>query len=139
MITSPKDVVDAFNRCWIKGDVDGAMQVVADDCVYALYISDELLPHGGETVGRENIRAALIQVRVDFKYILYRPYAFIVDGDVCRYRVEFMYRHRRSGEILSGRLRFLMKVRDGSIVRADEYHDRAMVEAFLRLFNAPDS
>ena len=46
--TSPKDVVDAFNRCWIKGD-------------------------------------------------------------------------------------------DGLIVRADEYHDRAMVEAFLRLFNAPDS
>lgn len=137
MSLSPREVVDAFNRAWIKGDVDEAMRVVAVDCVYALYISDELLPHGGETIGRENIRAALTQVRVDFNYILYRPYNFIVDGDVCRYRVEFMYRHRRSGEMLSGKLRFLMTVRDGLIVRADEYHDRAMVEAFLRLFNAP--
>jgi ketosteroid isomerase-like protein len=45
-----------------------------------------------------------------------------------------MYRHRRSGEVLSGRFRMIMRVEDGLIVRTDEYHDRAKVEAFLRLF-----
>ncbi|MBN8912325.1 MAG: nuclear transport factor 2 family protein [Rhizobiales bacterium] len=136
---SPIAVVEAFNRAWIRGDIDDAMRVVAPDCVYALYISDELLTHGGETRGRDNIRAALTEVRIDFEYVLYRPYNVVLDGDVCRYRVEFMYRHRRSGEMLNGNLRFLMQVRDGLIVRADEYHDRAMVEAFLRLFNAPQA
>ena len=28
----------------------------------------------------------------------------------------------------------IMRVEDGLIVRADEYHDRAKVEAFMRLF-----
>ena len=47
---------------------------------------------------------------------------------------EFMYRHRLSGETLSERLRMVMQVREGFLIRADEYHDRARVEAFMRLF-----
>ncbi len=139
MSTSPRAAVEAFNRAWIKGDVDAALTVVGDDCVYALYISDELLPHGGETVGKERIGAVLRQVRVDFTYILFRPHNFVVDGDMCRFNVEFMYRHNASGETLSGTFRMLMRVRDGLIVRADEYHDRARVEAFLRLVSKPPS
>ena len=48
-----------------------------------------------------------------------------------------MYRHRASGEVLSGRFRMVMQVKDGLIDRADEYHDRAKVEAFLRLVGQP--
>ena len=110
---------------------------VADDAVYALYVSGELLPHGGKTVGREQIGAALRQVRVDFDYILYRPLHLYTKNEVVRFQVEFMYRHRLSGEILSGRSRFVMRVNAGLIVRADEYHDRAKVEAFMRLFGSP--
>jgi ketosteroid isomerase-like protein len=57
-------------------------------------------------------------------------------GDVVRYQVEFMYRHRQSGETLSGRFRMVMRVKDGLLIRADEYHDRPKVEAFMRLFGA---
>ena len=110
------------------------MSYVAENCVYALYISGDVLPHGGETVGRDNIAAALRQVREDFEYMLYRPLNFKERGTEVRFQVEFMYRHRRSGEVLNGRFRFVARVEDGLIVRADEYHDRAKVEAFLRLF-----
>jgi ketosteroid isomerase-like protein len=133
-VLTPLEVVTSFNRAWAVGDVDTAMRHVAEDGVYALYISGELLPHGGETAGRDNIAVALHQVRVDFDYLLYRPLQLKAKDDVVRFQVEFMYRHRLSGEILSGRLRFVMRVRDGVIVRADEYHDRAKVEAFMRLF-----
>ena len=44
-----------------------------------------------------------------------------------------MYRHRDSGEMLNGRFRMVMQVTDGLLVRTDEYHDRAKVEAFMRL------
>lgn len=44
-----------------------------------------------------------------------------------------MYRHRASGEILSGHFRLVLKFREGMIVRGDEYHDRARIEAFMRL------
>jgi ketosteroid isomerase-like protein len=35
--------------------------------------------------------------------------------------------------VLNGRFRMVMQVKDGFIVRTDEYHDRAKVEAFMRL------
>ncbi len=48
-----------------------------------------------------------------------------------------MYRHRASGEVLDGRFRHVMRVKDGLIVRTDEYHDRAKVETFMRLVGGP--
>ena len=130
----PADVVRRFTLFWVPGDIDGAIALVAEHAVYALYISGDLLPFAGETAGRANIEGALRQIRTDFEYLLYRPLDLIEQGDEVRYQVEFMYRHRRSGEVLNGRFRMIMRVEDGLIVRADEYHDRAKVEAFLRLF-----
>ena len=133
---SPIDVVRVFSSIWAAGDIDGVLPFIAEDSVYALYISGDLLPFAGETVGRENIKVALHRMRADYEYLLYRPLDLMAKGDEVRYQVEFMYRHRRSGEILSGRFRMIMRVEDGLIVRTDEYHDRAKVEAFLRLFCA---
>ena len=133
-IATPLEAVDQFNAAWAAGDIDTAMHWVAEEAIYALYISGELLPHGGETCGRDKISKALRQVRVDFDYLLYRPMHLHVKDQTVRFQVEFMYRHRRSGEILSGRLRFVMRIEEGLIMRADEYHDRAKVEAFMRLF-----
>jgi ketosteroid isomerase-like protein len=130
----PTEVVEQFSAAWSSGDIDRAMAFVADECVYALYIADELLPVAGETRGKPGIEAGLRQVRRDFEYLLYRPLEMREKGDEVRYQVEFMYRHVRSGETLSGRFRMIMRIEDGKIVRADEYHDRAKVEAFLRLF-----
>ena len=131
---TPIEVVSRFNEAWAVKDVDTAMACVAEDAVYALYISGELLPTGGETVGRDNIQAALLKIRECFEYLLYRPLHLHAKGDVVRYQVEFMYRHRQSGETLSGRFRMVMRVKDGLLIRADEYHDRPKVEAFMRLF-----
>jgi len=135
-IATPVEVVQRFNALWPAGDVDGATALVAEHAVYNLYISEDLLSVGGQTVGRVNIEAALRQVRTEFEYLLYRPFDLIANGNDVRHQVEFMYRHVRSGEIISGRFRMIMRVEDGLITRADEYHDRAKVEAFLRLFGA---
>lgn len=133
MLTA-EEVVRRFNAYWIAGDIEAAIQFVAEDCVYALYISDEVLPFGGETRGRDNIKAAFRMMRDQFEYVLYRPKILKVDRDMVRQRVEFMYRHRKSGETLSGNFRLILLVKDGRLVRGDEYHDRAMVETFMRLF-----
>ncbi len=133
MRPTPIDVVNGFNAAWAEGDIDKAMSYVAEAAVYALHISGEALPHGGETVGRERIAAALRRVREDFEYILYRPFKLMADGNAVRFQVEFMYRHRESGETLNGRFRMVMQVENGLVERTDEYHDRAKVEAFMRL------
>lgn len=129
-----EDIVKAFNAAWAAGDIDAAIAYVAEDGVYALYLSNEVLPFAGETVGRAGIEAVLREVRRQFDYLVYRPHAIVVSGDIVRMRVEHMYRHRASGEMLTGNFRLVFTVRGDKIVRADEYHDRAMVETFMHLF-----
>ncbi len=129
----PPEVIAQFNKAWEAGDIEGALAFVADDVVYELHVSNELLPFGGQTEGRDAIEATLRRIRDFWEYILYRPLALACHGDVVRFQVEFMYRHRASGEVLSGRFRSVMRVENGLIKRADEYHDRAKVEAFMRL------
>jgi ketosteroid isomerase-like protein len=121
-------VVAGFNRAWGAGDIDAAMACVADDGVFQLRLPNDMTAYG-----REAIAAALRGARVDFEPILYRPLSLVTEGDTVRFQVEFMYRHRASGEILNGRLRMVMRVEDGAIVRADEFHDGAKVQAYLRL------
>jgi ketosteroid isomerase-like protein len=132
--SEPAEVVRQFNTFWAAGDIDSAILLVAEHATYALYISGDLLPFAGETVGRDNIAAVLRQIRRDFEYLLYRPLDLKPNGSEVRYQVEFMYRHLASGEVLSGRFRLVVILEGGLIVRADEYHDRAKVEAFMRLF-----
>ncbi len=136
VVSGPADVVRRFNKAWTAGDIEGALRFIAEHSVYALHISGELLPFAGETVGRANIAAALHRMRADYEYVLYRPLDLVADGDTVRHQVEFMYRHRASGEVLTGRFRLIMRVENGLLVRTDEYHDRAKVEAFVRLFGA---
>ncbi len=125
-----------FVRVWAAGDIDASMRFIAEDCVYALHISNEVLPFGGVTAGRANIEVVLRQIRDKFDYLVYRAHNIVAEGPMVRLRVEHMYRHRASGEILSGNFRLVIEVRDGLLIRGDEYHDRAMVEAFFRLFAA---
>ena len=130
---SPTEVVPAYNSAWAAGDIAAALAYLAEDAVYDLHVSRELLPAGGQTSGRDNIGMMLRKARADFEFILYRPLKLAAAGDTVRFQVEFMFRHRASGEVLSGRLRQVIKVKDGLITRIDEFHDRAKVEAFLRL------
>lgn len=126
-------VVQTFLTAWSEGNFEETLSCLAPDVVYALYISKEHLPFAGETVGRDNVEAGLRMIRSQFEYLLYRPHNIVADEDRVRVRVEFMYRHRASGEVLSGGFRLVLALRDEKIVRADEYHDRARIEAFMRL------
>ncbi|WP_411014279.1 nuclear transport factor 2 family protein, partial [Salmonella sp. s50237] len=93
---SPEAVVESFHAAWIEGDIERAMQHVAEDAVYALHLSDELLPFAGVTKGRLAIAEALAQVRRVFEYLVYRPHTIVVEGATVRMRVEHIYRHRAS-------------------------------------------
>jgi ketosteroid isomerase-like protein len=123
-------------NAWVANDLGGTIARFSPDGVYALHIAEDLLPFGGETKGRDNFAAALRSMRTDWDYLVFRPTQVKAAGPVVRMQVEFMYRHRASGEVLSGRFRLVAQVEDGLVTRLDEYHDRAKVEAFMRLFGS---
>lgn len=110
------------------------MHLCAPDIIYTLNVDPETHQLGGETVGWEAVNAMMLGIRDVFDYLVYRPRILGVEGNKVRVRVEIVFRHRPSGELLTGSIRAVHTVRDDRIVRVDEYVDAAMLEAFMRLF-----
>ncbi|MFZ4783678.1 MAG: nuclear transport factor 2 family protein, partial [Armatimonadaceae bacterium] len=115
-----------------------AMALLADDCIYVLHIPESALPYGGETRGKAAIRATLLQMRRDFVDIVHRTTTLSFANELVRQRLEFIFRHRSSGQRLSGTGRLVWTVRDGLIVRCEEYHDGPRLAAFFNLFGRED-
>lgn len=131
---SALEITETLLGRW-RDDPAGCMRAfIAPDIVYTLNVSPDVLMLGGETRGWDAVNAKLLGIREAFDYLVYRPRIFAVQGNVVRARIEFAYRHKRSGQLLSGHMRSVFEVRDGLIARCDEYVDAPLVEAFMRLF-----
>jgi ketosteroid isomerase-like protein len=130
---SARATVEEFFKFWRTQDVDMAMTTVAGDAIWHLHLSDSTVPFGGPSVGREAIRANFFAILRDWDHLRFEPHVLSDDGDAVRYRVDFAYRYRQTGEDLIGSCRGLMRVAAGHIVFIDEYHDAALVDAFVRL------
>ena len=115
--------------------------MVSSDVVYTLNVSPDAIQLGGETRGWDAVNAMMLGIREVFDYSVYRPVMLGADGDAVRFSIELVFRHKPSGELLSGNMRCVVTVKDGLVVRVDEFVDAPMVEAFMRLFasRGPDA
>ena len=48
----PAEVLRAVWAAWRARDIAGVLALAADDVVYAFHVPHEVLPFGGETVGK---------------------------------------------------------------------------------------
>jgi ketosteroid isomerase-like protein len=127
-------VATAALQTYAAGSLAAFMDLLTDDVEYALYIDQADLPFAGETRGKEALRERIAQMHASFDYVLFRPLAVrVVDATTTHNQVEFMYRNKATGEMLSGRFRLVLTVEGGRVQRIEEYHDVARVKAFLRL------
>jgi ketosteroid isomerase-like protein len=125
-------IVEVLKR-WRTQDVETTFELCADDVVYVLYVSEDAVPFGGVTQGRDAMMSVFYTFIEQFDYLKYEPLIVGVDGDVVRVQTQFQYHHRRTGEDLTGSMRTVFTVRDGLVVRCEEYVDRGLVESFMRL------
>lgn len=126
-------IVETLLGSW-RDDPAGCMAtLMAPDIVYTLNVSSQALPLGGETRGLEAVSAKLLGVRTVFDYLIYRPRVLGVQGEEVRARIDFTFRHKTSGAKLAGQIRAVYRVREGRIVRIDEYADAPMIESFMRM------
>ena len=125
-----------FLECWKAQDVEACIALLAPDATYTLHIEETLLPFAGTTTGREQIGEQFRAMRREWEYLVFRPSPakqHVGAPNQVNTRIEFMYRHKASGEDLSGYMRAAWTVEDGMIVTIIGYHDSALVETFLRL------
>ena len=132
-MSEPLQIVSELNAHWGRGDLDAAMRLVADDCIFTVHVSEDLVEHAGQWIGADQIRMALATARRHYEYVLYRPIIMGSEGNTVRVRVEFIGTHRPSGERMSMMFRQVIVVENGQITRCDEYHDRSKLEAYLKL------
>lgn len=128
------EVTETLLWRWREDPAGCMKEFVAPDVVYTLNVSPEALLLGGETRGWDAVNAKMLGIREVFEYLVFRPRIFAVRGDEVRARIEFVFRHKRSGELLTGQMRSVFQVQNGLITRVDEYVDAPLVESFMRLF-----
>ena len=131
---SPAEVTQTFLTRWADDPAGTMATMVARDIVYTLNVTPDAVPIGGETVGWDAVNAKMMGIREVFDYLVYKPRILSADGDKVRARVELIFRHKTSGELLMGQMRTVVTVRDGMIARVDEYVDAPLIESFMRMF-----
>ncbi|MEQ1695090.1 MAG: nuclear transport factor 2 family protein [Hyphomicrobiaceae bacterium] len=129
-----------FLQCfaaWTNRDLEGALSCMSEDVAHILNLDGTLVPYGASVEGKPALRKKLQLLLDTFEFGALVNESLSVEGRKATGRYKFIYIHCASGERLSGSFRFIIEQRDGLIVRMEEYHDAAYVEAFVRLVSMP--
>lgn len=130
------EIVEAFMALYNEGRIAEACETyLAPDCVHRINLDETASPFAGDMVGRAEILAVLLELHIEFDYVLFATRTMASANGVVRQRLEYILRHRDTNVRLEGKGRFMWTVRDGLIATCDEFHDAAMMETFFRLFS----
>jgi ketosteroid isomerase-like protein len=134
MRSDAEGILEAGLGAYAMGDLEVASAYFAEDAVYAIHIDQQILPFGGEVIGRNAILHQWQEINRAFELVQHNPKIISCNDDVVRVQVQFAFRHRRSGAVIDGMLRIVAQVEGGKIVRLREYHDQERIRAFMCLF-----
>jgi len=130
-------VVRRAYEVWAAHDIEGTLALCSPDIVYVLHLDPKVIPFGGERHGIAALRELLDALRSEFIYLRFVASGFTAADGVVRFRVDYSYRHKVSGVILSDRYSVAARVGNGQIVHIEEYPDAGFVEAFYRMVASP--
>ncbi len=132
-VPTTEDVVRDALSAYASGDFEGFFARIHDDVVYTLYLDEEVVPFAGEARGKPELKARIAAMHAIFEYVLWRPMHVRTQGEIGINQIEFMLKHRATGESVAGRCRFVTHVVSGKVVRIQEHHDAERIQAFMRL------
>ena len=133
MRSDPEGILEGGLSAYALGDLEAAAAYFAEDAQYAIYVDQDILPFGGQVIGRAAILEVWRNMHAAFELLRHAARNVTARDDIVRCQVDFAFRHRRSGEVIDGVMRVVAQVEDGRIVRYREYHDQERIRAFMRL------
>lgn len=134
--TESSDAVSIVKRCyvgWSAGDIPAILNCLSDDCVYALNVPQDVLEFAGEHTGKPAIEQCLTAMLREFSYLAIAVDSLVANDGAARAQIVYYYRHNDSGQRLDGRLRHVWTLAAGRVVRLEEFHDVALLKAFLAM------
>lgn len=133
MLLDEQTLMAAFCDHYRARDLAACAAFFTDDVVYAFYIDTELAPFGGVSIGRDVMMHRLAMIDDLFELLDYRLLGARQESDNLNASIAYHFRHKATGEDIAGTMRVNGQLRGQQLCRVNEYHDRARVEAFLRL------
>ena len=126
-------LVQSILDFWRVQDVEQTLSGLSEGILYQLYTFHNARPSLQLLTGKDAVRTMMFEVLAQFDYLHYEPTVLDVSGGIGRVQIQFDLRHRASGERLTGSKRQFYVIGDHVITRINEFHDTALVAAFLRL------
>ncbi|MFY0611321.1 MAG: nuclear transport factor 2 family protein [Hyphomicrobiaceae bacterium] len=124
-------VFEQAMTAWANQDLDRALRFVSDDIVHTLNVDGELVPFAASVKGKGAMREKLELMLETFEIGAYVTDHLSVQGHVVRANMKAVYIHLASGERLITKFRYVIEQRNGLMVRINEFHDAAYLEAFM--------
>ncbi len=125
-------VFRAAVRNWSEGNLEGVLALLADDVVHNVNVDALEIPWVSSASGKAEVTERLKLIIATFVVDAFVIENLVYEGEEVRATVLGYHVHRKTRERLDVRLRFRVRVRDGLIVRLDEFLDAAYIDAFER-------
>jgi ketosteroid isomerase-like protein len=134
-----RTIVEALYASWAVKDLDSVLACCADDIVFAIHVSTDIMPFAGETRGKADIAPRLQMILDGFHFLAYRPLHICEDDDQFHAQVLYHFRHKVTGHEIEGTMRHVGRIEGDKVVRLDEFHDTARLQAFFGLLAQSES
>ena len=129
----PVDIARAMWALYAVRDVPKFLSFAADGLAYSMFIPQEVLPFGGETIGRAAFSDRIQMVFSQFYTLRYEGMVLGHEGNTVRGQVAYCFKHKATGEAIEGVMRQVFHFEDGKVARLHEFHDVERIRAFVRL------
>ena len=125
-------VFERAHLAWEAGDFERFLSYIHDDIVYTVNVDGLQVPYAMSAVGKADVQDRLQLLLDTFRVVKFKTERLVHGDDFSRSLVHGVYLHRKTGEVLDVKVRFMGWLKDGLLVRIDEIHDAKFVEAFER-------
>jgi ketosteroid isomerase-like protein len=119
-------------RHWTDGDLEGVLSLIADDIVHVVNVDALEIPWVSSAEGKPALTARLMLIAATFDINAFIIESLVLEKDDIRATVLVYHTHKKTRERLDIRVRFRVRVKNGLIVRMDEFLDAAYIDAFNR-------
>lgn len=130
-------IVNACHMAWSSRDLDRMLSLYSPNIVYTCN-GEPNGPNPVRYVGREAMRGFLGPLLETAESVSVVE-AFQFDGEKARVNVACYLRHYRTGIVLSGQFRQVVRFENGLVSQLEEFHDAAKLATFWKLVSSTEA
>ncbi|MEI8395414.1 MAG: nuclear transport factor 2 family protein [Rhodospirillaceae bacterium] len=129
--TEPLTIVRRAYDCFSKHDIPGILQLIGADCDWRAPGPTPAMPWAGTYRGPDEVRKFFDKLDMNLEFLEFSPLDYLVEGDKVMVRGHERDRSKMTGKEFEVDWAHYFVVKDGKIVRFEDFQDTASIQAAL--------